>query len=232
MSDQFTSIDQYNKNLTEQIVATKQAIEHNRKLAGYTKKDAYLFTQLTTDIQSLIDIFLTDTYPEITPLPCLIHWIDKGMFGADFTIKFDTNIVRALGKAFASEFVPHVVELLEKNKTPLRLITVEQKGIYINCTLEDTFRANLGEQILTLGDGYGDLDLYQGQTAIAEYSSPNAAKHLHAGHVRSTVIGYVLSNIYEHAGYTVHRINHINDRGGFGQLIEGRKRWHEKLYAK
>jgi len=94
------------------------------------------------------------------------------------------------------------------------------------------FRANLGEQILTLGDRYGDLDLYQGQTAIAEYSSPNAAKHLHAGHVRSTVIGYVLSNIYEHAGYTVHRMNHINDRGGFGQLIEGWKRWHDILYAK
>ncbi|MBP6256645.1 arginine--tRNA ligase [Patescibacteria group bacterium] len=69
--------------------------------------------------------------------------------------------------------------------------------------------------MLSLGDRYGDLDLYQEQIAIAEYSSPNAAKHLHAGHVRSTVIGYVLSNIYEHAGYTVHRINHINDRGGF-----------------
>jgi len=50
--------------------------------------------------------------------------------------------------------------------------------------------------------------------------------------VRSTVIGYVLSNIYEHAGYTVHRINHINDRGGFGQLIEGWKRWHNILYTK
>lgn len=232
MSDQFTSIDQYNKNLTGQILATKQAIEQKRKLAGYTKKDAYVFTQLTTKLQALIDTFLAKNYPEITPLPCLIHWIDKGMFGADLTIKFDTNIVRALGKQFASEFVPHVVELLEKNKTALRLITVEQKGIYINCTLEDTFRADLGEQILSLGEQYGDLDSYQGQTAIAEYSSPNAAKHLHAGHVRSTVIGYVLSNIYEHAGYTVHRINHINDRGGFGQLIEGRKRWYDILYAK
>lgn len=232
MSDQFTSIDQYNKNLTEQIVATKQAIEQKRKLAGYTAKNAYLFTQLTTDIQSLIDTFLAEHYPEITPLPCLIHWIDKGMYGADFTIKFDTSIVRALGKQFASEFVPQAVELLEKNKITLHLTTIEQKAIYINCILESSFWGDLWEQILTLGDHYGDLDIHQGQTAIAEYSSPNAAKHLHAGHVRSTVIGYVLSNIYEHAGYTVHRINHINDRGGFGQLIEGWKRWHDILYAK
>lgn len=150
MSDQFMSIDQYNKNLTEQILTTKETIEQKRKLVGYTKKDAYLFTQLTTDIQSLIDTFLSEHHSEITPLPCLIHWIDKGMYGADFTIKFDTNIVRALGKQFASEFVPHVVQLLEKNKTPLRLATIEQKGIYINCTLEDTVWAELGEQILTI----------------------------------------------------------------------------------
>ena len=232
MHEDFTSIDQFNKHLTEKIVATKESIEQQRILRWYTPKSDYLFFQLASKLQSLIDTFLGENYTEITPLPCLIHWIDKGTYGADFTIKFDTTIVRTLWKLFASEFVPQVVNLLTANQTTLRLVTIEQKGIYINGTLEDGFWGDLGEQILTLGDAYGDLDNYQGQTAIAEYSSPNAAKHLHAGHVRSTVIGYVLSNIYEHAGYTVHRINHINDRGGFGQLIEGRKRWHDILYAK
>lgn len=227
-----SSLEQYNAQLTDDVIAKKELIQQKRKSYGYTPKDQYVFQQLTDKIQTHIDSFLVTHHPEVERIPCLIHRIDTSMYRADFTIKFDTSIVRALGKSFASEFVPQVVAVLQENKTELNLVQIEQKGIYINITLDSSFWWTIGKQILSLGDRYGDLDIYAGQAAIAEYSSPNAAKHLHAGHIRSTVIGYVLSNIYEHAWYTVYRRNHINDRGGFGQLIEGWKRWHDKLYAK
>jgi arginyl-tRNA synthetase len=225
------SLESYNTALLDAVPAQIKKINEQRIADGYTSTDSYVITQLHARIQETIKTFVTNNFPQIERVDCQIHWIDRVMFHADMTIKFDTSIVRTLGKDFASVFVPQVVTLLKDKTTSLQLTTIEQKGIYINCTLEESFWGNLWEQILSLGNNYGDLDIYKGQIAIAEYSSPNAAKHLHAGHVRSTVIGYVLSNIYEHAGYSVHRRNHINDRGGFGQLIEGWKRWHDILFA-
>jgi len=52
--------------------------------------------------------------------------------------------------------------------------------------------------------------VHRGEDVVVDYSSPNVAKHLHAGHIRSTIIG-----LYTATGYTTHRVNHINDRGGF-----------------
>ena len=56
---------------------------------------------------------------------------------------------------------------------------------------------------------------------IVDYSSPNIAKEMHVGHLRSTIIGDVISNILQYKGNNVMRINHIGDWGTqFGMLIE------------
>ena len=60
---------------------------------------------------------------------------------------------------------------------------------------------------------------------IVEYSSPNVAKELHVGHLRSTIIGDALANCFEWAGDEVLRLNHIGDWGtAFGMLISYIKR--------
>jgi arginyl-tRNA synthetase len=59
------------------------------------------------------------------------------------------------------------------------------------------------------------------ETVVVDYSSPNVAKEMHVGHLRSTVIGDALCRILEFAGHTVIRQNHIGDWGTqFGMLIE------------
>ena len=56
---------------------------------------------------------------------------------------------------------------------------------------------------------------------IIDYSSPNIAKEMHVGHLRSTIIGDVISNILENNGESIMRINHIGDWGTqFGMLIQ------------
>ena len=73
---------------------------------------------------------------------------------------------------------------------------------------------------------YGSSDIGKGQTVVIDYSSPNIAKPFHIGHLRSTVIGNSLHNIYKFLGYNVVGINHLGDYGTqFGKLIEGYKRW-------
>ncbi|MDO5557615.1 MAG: arginine--tRNA ligase [Clostridia bacterium] len=65
-----------------------------------------------------------------------------------------------------------------------------------------------------------------GKNIVIDYSSPNIAKPFHIGHLRSTVIGGALYNIYQFLGYKSVGINHLGDYGTqFGKLIEGYKRW-------
>ncbi len=60
----------------------------------------------------------------------------------------------------------------------------------------------------------------EAQTILLDYSSPNIAKEMHVGHLRSTIIGDCLANIFEYSGHRVHRISHLGDWGTqFGMLI-------------
>ncbi|KAF3481831.1 arginyl-tRNA synthetase [Arthroderma uncinatum] len=70
--------------------------------------------------------------------------------------------------------------------------------------------------------------------AIIEFSSPNIAKEFHAGHLRSTIIGAYISNLYETMGWDVVRINYLGDWGKqFGLLAVGWQRFgSEEQFAK
>ena len=59
------------------------------------------------------------------------------------------------------------------------------------------------------------------QTIVVEYSSPNIAKEMHVGHLRTTIVGDALARILDFAGHRVIRDNHVGDWGTpFGMLIE------------
>lgn len=65
-----------------------------------------------------------------------------------------------------------------------------------------------------------------GQTWVVDYSSPNTAKQMHVGHLRSAVIGEALCRLLAFNGATVIRDNHLGDWGTqFGKLIYAYKRW-------
>jgi len=69
----------------------------------------------------------------------------------------------------------------------------------------------------------------QKKTIIVEYSSPNIAKPMHVGHLRSTIIGEALANLYDICGYKVIRWNYLGDWGTqFGKLIASYKLWGKK----
>ncbi len=72
----------------------------------------------------------------------------------------------------------------------------------------------------------GAAAAHAGQTWVIDYSSPNTAKQMHVGHLRSAVIGEALCRLLTFTGATVIRDNHLGDWGTqFGKLIYGYKRW-------
>jgi arginyl-tRNA synthetase len=100
-------------------------------------------------------------------------------------------------------------------------------GPYVNFFVDRAAysRAGLGA-ILAQGSGYARSDEGAGKTVVIDYSSPNIAKPFGVGHLRSTVIGNALYQIYQHLGYRVVRVNHLGDWGTqFGKLIVAFKRW-------
>lgn len=103
---------------------------------------------------------------------------------------------------------------------------VEVLGGYLNFYIN---RQVLTKEVLAeMADNekYGKSELGKGKTIIIEYSSPNIAKPFHIGHLRTTVIGATLYNIYKYLGYHTIGMNHLGDYGTqFGKLIEGYKRW-------
>ena len=92
---------------------------------------------------------------------------------------------------------------------------------FINLTVSASW---LAEQAVALSAAprFGIPDAGQGRTVIIDYSSPNVAKPMHIGHIRSTVIGNALDRLYRALGYTVIADNHLGDWGTqFGILIQG-----------
>jgi arginyl-tRNA synthetase len=72
----------------------------------------------------------------------------------------------------------------------------------------------------------GAAAAHAGQTWVVDYSSPNTAKQMHVGHLRSAVIGEAICRLLAFTGARVIRDNHLGDWGTqFGKLIYGYKRW-------
>ncbi len=106
---------------------------------------------------------------------------------------------------------------------------VEVVGGYLNFYINQKL---LTKEVLTeisKKEEYGKSDIGKGKNIVIDYSAPNIAKPFHIGHLRSTVIGGALYNIYKYLGYNTIGINHLGDYGTqFGKLIEGYKLWGEE----
>ncbi|CAI4056172.1 hypothetical protein N7582_000527 [Saccharomyces uvarum] len=115
------------------------------------------------------------------------------------------------------------VEWSEKFPCGDFLEKVEANGPFIQFFFNSQFLAKLViPDILTRKEEYGSCKLVENKKVIIEFSSPNIAKPFHAGHLRSTIIGGFLANLYEKLGWEVIRMNYLGDWGKqFGLLAVG-----------
>lgn len=146
----------------------------------------------------------------------------KKEFG-DFQSNFAMSKSKVIGKN------PRVIaeELISKfdGKDIISKIEVAGPG-FINIFVTDNI---LNEETAKLINEKYEYNVANDETVIIDYSSPNIAKRMHVGHLRSTIIGDALKRIYKELGFRVLGDNHIGDWGTqFGKLIVAYNKWLDK----
>jgi len=142
--------------------------------------------------------------------------IRPSTFG-DFQSNVSLGLAKRLGKAprdIANEIVGRL-DVGDMTEPP----TVSGPG-FINFTLLSRWIADAATASLA-DPRLGTPPASRPKTVIVEYSSPNIAKEMHVGHLRSTIVGDAIARVSEFAGDHVIRDNHVGDWGTpFGMLIE------------
>ena len=92
------------------------------------------------------------------------------------------------------------------------------QGYFMNITLNEKYIENLSMKLLR--EGLNISQNFEKRKVLVDFSSPNIAKEMHVGHLRSTIIGDSICRILEYIGHDVMRVNHVGDWGTqFGMLI-------------
>ncbi len=165
------------------------------------------------------------TFPGITPLEFTLER-PKPEFG-----DFATNIAFLIAKEVkqAPVAVAHTIASVLALHVPQLIDEALATGGYINIKLNPKAVAEALQQVITAGTDYGRNNDGQDKTVVLDYSHPNIAKRMHVGHLRTTLLGAALANIYAFGSYTTVRWNYLGDWGTqFGKLIAAYKRWGNK----
>lgn len=208
--DVFTS---YQKEVNLSIKKAQKKIKNNKKI-----KLPSLSNNSWQQIESELNEKTPPNSPFITiePAPKYITHVT----GANATaVCYD--LLKDKGSFYA---VTELSENINRDKS-LPMKSEPIKGI-ISLTFKKDFYSKTLREINEQKGDFGSSNINAGKIAIIDYSSPNVAKPIGVGHMRSTNIGQALKNILEKTGYAVIGHNYIGDWGTqFGKLIYAYQNW-------
>ena len=175
-------------------------------------------------IEKQIEIILLETInnlysnKELKPIEITVATNEKfGDFQSNFAM-MNSKIIGGNPRAIAENIVNNLVknDVIEK-------IEIAGPG-FLNIFLKDSYLGDLVKKISK--EKYEFKGINTEGDVIIDYSSPNIAKRMHIGHLRSTIIGDSIKRMYKYLGYNVVADNHIGDWGTqFGKLIIGYRNW-------
>lgn len=109
----------------------------------------------------------------------------------------------AIAKEWAAAFVPNDY-----------IVEASAAGPFLNFRFNKTLLMKMTLNLVSkTGENYGHNTSGNGKTVVVEFSSPNIAKPFHAGHLRSTIIGAFVRNIYHANGWKTITMNYLGDWG-------------------
>ncbi len=138
---------------------------------------------------------------------------------------YATNIAMVMSKQLGKnprELAQEAVGKLTEDERLMEIVEkIEIAGPgFINFWIKDKVLIEGLNEMLRNDEHCLDSDFMSGKKVLVEYSSPNIAKRFSVGHLRSTIIGQALFNLYGHSGAEVTNDNHLGDWGTqFGMIV-------------
>ena len=179
------------------------------------------YTSTLTLFKNLFTKAIHTAFPKVSPCVADVTVSKEAKFG-----DYQCNTAMKLSKMVQMpplEVAKRIIEAIPQNDLKMfESISVAPPG-FINCSVSKTL---LAQNLLLLSSCPKMVpQTASPQRIIIDFSSPNIAKEMHVGHLRSTIIGESLCRVFEACGHDVLRLNHVGDWGtAFGMLIAHLKR--------
>ncbi len=168
---------------------------------------------------------LTGLVPDPAPYAAMVKPTQDARHG-DYQANCAMSLAKMLGKK-PRDVAQEIVQRLPLGDE-LQAPEVAGPG-FINLRLRDDWLA-VQLQVMAKSDRLGVGVARPAKTIVIDYSSPNVAKPLHVGHLRSTIIGDALKRLFRFLGHTVIADNHLGDWGTqFGILLYGYKHFRDDV---
>ncbi len=213
--------EKYKAEVAESVSVVQKRIIEEKKNRNYVKFSDYPSEELKDDVVKTVreSLGIEDAEVGLSVPPSHVP--------GDFAIEVFA-LAKKLGEK-PNEVAKKIADDINKGQAGL-VKDATVAGAFVNVeTHKERLYQDILSKILELGESYGESDINAGKTAIIDYSAPNIAKPIGVGHLRSTIIGQALSNIYHETGYSVVRDNHLGDWGTqFGSLIYAYKEWGDE----
>uniref|UniRef100_H2QRZ0 Arginine--tRNA ligase, cytoplasmic n=1 Tax=Pan troglodytes TaxID=9598 RepID=H2QRZ0_PANTR len=208
------------EQLQEENLKLKYRLNILRKsLQAERNKPTKNMINIISRLQEVFGHAIKAAYPDLENPPLLVTPSQQAKFG-DYQCNSAMGISQMLKtkeqKVNPREIAENITKHLPDNEC-IEKVEIAGPG-FINVHLRKDF---VSEQLTSLlVNGVQLPALGENKKVIVDFSSPNIAKEMHVGHLRSTIIGESISRLFEFAGYDVLRLNHVGDWGTqFGMLI-------------
>ncbi|XP_067141690.1 arginine--tRNA ligase, cytoplasmic [Centruroides vittatus] len=203
-----------NNKLRYRIGILKQSVEEEE-----SKESQNCMVNCLQELKKVFEVAVKRAYPNVEDPPIAVVPNPREKFG-----DYQCNSAMQLAQLFRNQghrVAPYEIAqkiIINLPENPIIEKTDAVQAGFINITLNKEYVSQMLSSILT--NGVRPPNVGPKKRVIVDFSSPNIAKEMHVGHLRSTIIGESLSRLLEFVGFDVLRLNHIGDWGTqFGMLI-------------
>jgi len=203
-----------NRKLLYRVDVLKRAIEDEKV------KGAGRMMNIKESLSSIFEVAICNSFPYLKSPPVVLAPAQNPKFG-----DYQCNSAMALSKLVAAqtgnktspqEIAKTIVANVPSNSI-VQKMEIAGPG-FINIHLERKNILEIVDRILK--DKVNPPGVGGKKRVVIDFSSPNIAKQMHVGHLRSTIIGESIARLLEFVGHDVLRLNHVGDWGTqFGMLI-------------
>jgi arginyl-tRNA synthetase len=175
-----------------------------------------LLTKMQKEIEKMIknateEFSLGDFFVDVS--------LSKNQEHGDYCSGISLKIAKETGQSPIEVAQKITHKILQAEDSRIEKIEVVTPG-FINFFLSKKYLKSQLVEIMDKKESYGSNKSGKGQILVIDYSSPNIAKSFGVGHLRSTIIGQSIYNIYKFLGWECIGDNHLGDWGTqFGKLI-------------